>query len=108
MLPSQALKRFRLDPTLLARLASVAIVAAALPAASIQAALITIVNPSFEDPIIADGSFLTTAPPTGWTTFGTVNSFLGRDVGVLNPATTALYTDPAPHGANVAVVFGSR
>jgi hypothetical protein len=66
---------------------------------------VEVINPSFESPAIAAGTFQTTAPPAGWSNYAYIDVFAGRDVGVLNPATTTLYADPAPHGANVAVVF---
>lgn len=71
----------------------------------VHAALVEVVNPSFESPAIAAGTFQTTAPPTGWNNYAYIDVFAGRDVGVLNPATTTLYAEPAPHGSNVAVVF---
>jgi hypothetical protein len=70
-----------------------------------HAALLDVTNPSFEQPSIADGTFLTTAPPTGWVNYGYVDQFAGRDVGVLNPTGTVLYPNPVPNGSNVAVVF---
>lgn len=75
---------------------------AALP--DIRAAAIAISNPSFEDPVIAAGTFATTAAPAGWSTYGDIN-YVNRVIGVLNPATTSLYSAAAPHGANVGVVF---
>jgi hypothetical protein len=68
-------------------------------------ALLIVNNPSFESPAIAAGTFDTSAPPAGWSTYGFVAAFAGRDVGVLDPATTTLYADPVPDGDNVAVVF---
>lgn len=79
--------------------------ATALSASIGHAALLDVTNPSFEQPSIADGSFLTTAPPTGWVNYGYIDQFAGRDVGVLNPTGTALYPNPVPNGSNVAVVF---
>jgi hypothetical protein len=73
-------------------------------AATACAAPVTVNNPSFEDPVIADGTFATTSAPAGWSTYGNIN-FINRVIGVLNPATTTLYTVPAPDGANVGVVF---
>lgn len=70
-----------------------------------HAASVEVANPSFESPAIPTGSFLTTAPPTGWVNYAYIDVFAGRDVGVLNPATTTLYADAAPDGSNVAVVF---
>jgi hypothetical protein len=78
-----------------------AFVAAAAPAV---ASSITIQNPSFEAPVIAAGTFSTTSPPPGWQGYGSLN-FGNRTIGVLNPATTALYGVPPPQGSNVGVVF---
>jgi hypothetical protein len=71
----------------------------------VHAALVEVVNPSFESPSILAGTFQTAAPATGWSNYAYIDVFAGRDVGVLNPSTTVLYADPVPHGANVAVVF---
>lgn len=71
----------------------------------VSGALLIVNNPSFEAPAIAAGTFDTSAPPVGWSTYGYVDVFAGRDVGVLDPATTTLYSDPVPDGDNVAVVF---
>ncbi len=72
-----------------------------------HAIAVPITNPGFEGPATPADSFITNAPPTGWTTFGSIN-FANRVVGVLNPATTTLYADPVPEGANVGVVFLSN
>lgn len=73
--------------------------------AMVQAGVVVVANPGFEDPAIPDGTFATTAAPPGWSNYGFIESFAGRDVGVLNPAGTTLYSQPAPEGSNVAVVF---
>lgn len=70
-----------------------------------RAAIISVANPGFESPAIADGTFNTSAVPPGWSAYGYVDVFAGRDLGVLNPATTVLYADPVPEGSNVGVVF---
>lgn len=67
-------------------------------------ASVTVVNPGFESPPIAPGSFSTTAPPPGWMPYGNLD-FGYRTIGVLHPATTQLYTAPVPEGNNVGVVF---
>jgi hypothetical protein len=82
-----------------------ALMGALAPISTALGASLLVTNPSFEDPAIPAGTFLTTAPPAGWSNYGYIESFAGRDVGVLHPATTSLYTDPAPSGNNVAVVF---
>ena len=65
---------------------------------------VTIVNHSFEQPVIGAGTFSTNSPPTGWVGFGSLN-FSNRTIGVLNPSTTTLYPGGAPDGSNVGVVF---
>lgn len=65
---------------------------------------ITIANPSFELPATPADSFITSGPPTSWTSYGTIDNG-NRAVGVLNPNTTTLYFDPVPHGSNVGVTF---
>lgn len=65
---------------------------------------IPITNAGFENPVTPPDSFITNAAPSGWTTFGAIN-FSNRVVGVLNPAASVLYAEPAPEGANVGVVF---
>lgn len=67
---------------------------------------ITIQNHSFENPATPPGTFIAgpASPPVGWTIFGTTSPT--RAVGVLNPATTTLYSQPVPDGSsNVGVVF---
>lgn len=76
----------------------------AAPAGLAQATPVAVANQSFEAPAIPAGTFATTAPPPGWTGFGTLN-FGARTIGVLHPATTTLYAVPPPHGVNVGVVF---
>ena len=66
-----------------------------MPAAA--AVSIPIVNPSFEDPVQADGQFTPTA--TGWTSVGGAT-----DAGVFNPA-IADFTAEAPDGQNVGYVY---
>lgn len=85
------------------RIAGIAPLFAAM-AACACAAPVTVNNPGFEDPVIANGTFATTSAPAGWSTYGDIN-FINRVIGVLNPATTTLYSVPAPDGANVGVVF---
>jgi hypothetical protein len=77
----------------------------ALLMGSAHAALLEVTNPSFELPATPADSFITGAPPTGWANYGFIETFAGRDVGVLNPAGTLLYPNPVPDGSNVAVVF---
>ena len=79
------------------------IIGLALPFAS-GAAPIVITNAGFELPAIPAGAFQTVSAPPGWTEFGSIN-FGNRTIGVLHPATTALYSDPAPDGNNVGVIF---
>jgi len=79
-------------------------VLAVLPAAA-HAAPMLIVNHSFEDPVIASGTFDTDAAPSGWSAYGGNIDFGLRTIGVLNPNSTTLYTDPVPDGQNVGVVF---
>lgn len=62
-------------------------------------------NHSFELPIIAAGTFSATAAPTGWSVYGNGINFGYRTIGVLRPATTTLYVEPAPDGNNVGLVF---
>lgn len=69
-----------------------------------HAATVFVANPSFETPTTAPGTFQTSAAPAGWSAYGTID-FGWRTVGVVNPASTTLYLDPAPQGANVGVVF---
>jgi len=64
---------------------------------------IAVANPSFELPAIAAGTFDVSAPPIGWSAFGSINGN-ERSVGVLDPTTTTLYA-AVPHGDNVAVVY---
>lgn len=68
---------------------------------------ISVANPSFESPAVTAtiaGAFSTTAPPTSWVRYGSINDGL-RAVGVLNPNLTVMYVDAVPHGSNVGVVF---
>lgn len=65
---------------------------------------LTVQNPSFELPATNPGTFITSAPPSGWQAYGSINNGY-RAVGVLNPNTTTLYLDPVPHASNVGVVF---
>lgn len=82
-----------------------AFLAAATIVSSAAAQPIAIQNFSFENPATPDGTFIAgpASPPTGWTFFGSTST--SRSVGVLNPATTTLYTQPVPEGRNVAVIF---
>lgn len=82
-------------------LAALAAIAADVRA---QAVAIPLANPGFEQPPIAAGTFATLAPPPGWSGYGALN-FGARTIGVLNPATTTLYTVPSPEGNQVGVVF---
>lgn len=75
------------------------------PLANGQLTPIPVANPSFESPSIASGTFSTTSAPPGWQVFGQGIDFGNRTIGVLNPATTTLYTSPVPDGDNVGVVF---
>jgi hypothetical protein len=65
---------------------------------------VAIVNPGFEEPTIAAGTFATAAVPPGWSAVGDIDLLL-RTIGVLNPSTTDLYPVGAPEGSNVGVVF---
>ncbi len=58
---------------------------------------IEILNPSFESPATPNDSFVTSGPPTSWTSYGSINNS-NRAVGVLNPNTSNIYLDPVPHG----------
>ncbi len=80
-------------------------VAATFVVSSIQAAPIHIENHSFESPITADGTFITSdsSAPEGWSIFGPTDP--ARHFGVLNPNSTTLYSDSVPDGFNVGVVF---
>ncbi len=75
------------------------------PAAA--AVLLPITNSSFESPVTAPATFTgaQASGPTGWTVYnsGATNNL--RFFGVWNPATTPSYTNGAPDGANVGVVF---
>jgi Ca2+-binding RTX toxin-like protein len=70
---------------------------------------ISIKNPDFEEPVLADGAF-NFSPPTGWNTFdpfGFVpeNPILASsNVSALNP-TKSVYPGEAPSGQNVASVY---
>lgn len=66
--------------------------------AATAAVNIPIVNPSFEDPVQADGTFAANA--TGWTKVGGA-----IDAGVLNPTATDFAAE-APDGENVGYIFG--
>ncbi len=66
---------------------------------------IAVSNHSFELPYINDGTFSTTAAPPGWSVYGNGINFGYRTVGVLNPTTTPLYSEPTPDGRNVGVIF---
>lgn len=61
-------------------------------------------NPSFEVPVLSAGTYVTTAAPMGWQSYGAIDNGY-RAVGALNPSSTQLYLDPAPEGRNVGVVF---
>lgn len=80
--------------------------ALAVPAVA-DAVLITITNPSFENPVSNPGMFTgsNVSGPAGWTVYnaGATNNL--RYFGVWNPATTPSYAAGAPEGANVGVVF---
>ena len=72
-----------------------------------QAELVTIENSGFEDPAVPDDTFITssTIAPSGWDIYGLLSDAPIRQVGVLNPNSTALYTDAVPEGFNIGVVF---
>lgn len=82
----------------------IGVVAAVMAGAQLAAQQITILNAGFEDPEIDDNSFFTGAPPSDWMTFGLIDQYQARDVGVLNPTGSGLYPG-APERSNVAVVF---
>lgn len=73
---------------------------------SASAVSLTVENHSFEDDIVASGTYNSSITPTGWTTYdpGNVLANNYNDVGVLNP-TAPLYPDGAPDGSNVALIF---
>lgn len=71
---------------------------------AVWAVPLTVVNHSFETPATPPGTFVTNAPPNGWSTFGSIN-FSGRVIGVVNPNDTTLYADLVPDGDNVGVTF---
>ena len=81
------------------------LLAALLTATAADTAPIPVTNHSFESPATPPNSFVTNAPPTGWTAYGDSLDFGNRTIGVLNPTTTALYLDPVPDGSNVGVTF---
>ncbi len=66
---------------------------------------VPITNHSFESPVIAPGTFDTSAAPPGWGVFGMGIDFGNRTIGVLNPGGTSLYPGPVPDGSNVGVAF---
>ena len=66
---------------------------------------LTISNHSFEFPPIPANSFAATTAPPGWQVQGGPINFGSRTIGVLDPAGSALYAVPPPHGENVGVVF---
>jgi hypothetical protein len=88
----------------LVRAIRLALGCAFLTPALAQAAPIAVENHSFETPVTNPGEFQTSTAPPGWSTYGSIN-FSGRVVGVLNPASTTLYAEPAPERDNVGVVF---
>lgn len=74
------------------------------------AALVTIANPSFENPVTAPAMFSggQNSGPTGWAVYNTVAPDSFRFFGVWNPTTTDSYSDPIPDGTNIGVVFLSN
>jgi hypothetical protein len=74
----------------------------------VRGAPIAIANHGFEAPVIADGTFNTSAAPGGWSVYGQGIDFGLRTIGVLNPAATTLYIVPAPEGQNVGVILLRR
>lgn len=77
-----------------------------LPTAA-PAVLLTITNPGFENPVTAPSTFsgAMNSGPAGWTVYNAGETNNLRYFGVWNPATTPSYTNGAPDGANVGVVF---
>lgn len=67
---------------------------AMLLSGSVAAYAVTVANPSFEDPILADGTHQQGG--SGWT-------FTGADRGTFNPSTSS-YGAGAPEGQNVAFI----
>lgn len=65
---------------------------------------LSIMNPSFELPVLAPATYITSTPPAGWLAYGNIDNGY-RSTGALNPSATALYLDPVPDGKNVGVVF---
>lgn len=68
---------------------------------------LAVVNPSFEDDVVADGKYDDKVTPAGWARYDPAG-IVGRDfntIGVVNPTGTTLYTEPVPHGRNVALIF---
>ncbi len=80
--------------------------ALALPAVA-DAVLLTITNPSFENPVTNPSTFTgaQASGPAGWTVYNAGQTNNLRYFGVWNPATTPSYVAGAPDGANVGVVF---
>ena len=77
-------------------LLSLAVIAMSGMAGQAWAIPILIINPGFEDPVLADGARTTTTFTAGWQfTGGTVN-------GVWNPSAAQAYGGIAPEGQNVA------
>ncbi len=75
--------------------------------AAANAASISISNPGFETPVTAPATFTgnTNAAPAGWAVYNTGDTNGFRYFGVWNPSTTNSFTEGAPGGANVGVVF---
>jgi len=98
------MSRLRLLPfALCALLAATLLFRPAIAAAT----LLTVTNPSFENPATGPATFVvsTTAGPFGWSAYNTTAANNQRSFGVWNPATTLSYVNGAPHGANIGVVF---
>ncbi len=75
--------------------------------AETHAALLTVLNPSFESPVTAPGTFTgaQTSGPANWSVYNTGATNNLRFFGVWNPTGTGSYLDPTPNGSNIGVVF---
>lgn len=74
---------------------------------SARAALLTVINPSFENPATNAATFTgsQTVGPQGWAVYNTGATNNLRFFGVWNPSTTTSFVNGAPDLINVGVVF---
>lgn len=72
-----------------------------------RADLVTVLNPSFENPATLPATFTgaQATGPMGWSVYNSGATNNQRYFGVWNPATTNSFVGGAPDGANVGVVF---